>query len=235
MADGATRSGAMPRTRGLAALALGRLALPLLLLSGPGAWAAARVSSSLSTSHHVHHFHSKHFSVPIAIHRSAVSARGHAGTTYIFGRGGALITYTWPANDRPSTRADRLAVGFSTQQKEATLVRVDSASGLGDYLQLQIEQGKIQVIFNVGTDDIVIEETNVVVNDGKYHVVRFTRSGGNATLQVDNWPVNERYPVGNYDNERLAIARQRIPYRLGRVVDEWLLDKGKRKQLIKNF
>ncbi|GCC17433.1 hypothetical protein chiPu_0022288, partial [Chiloscyllium punctatum] len=57
------------------------------------------------------------------------------------------------------------------------------------------EQGKIQVIFNVGTDDIVIEEANVVVNDGKYHVVRFTRSGGNATLQVDNWPVNERYPV----------------------------------------
>ncbi|KTF83592.1 hypothetical protein cypCar_00027183, partial [Cyprinus carpio] len=30
---------------------------------------------------------------------------------------------------------------------------------------------------------------------------------------------------GNIDNERLAIARQRIPYRLGRVVDEWLLDK----------
>ncbi|KAK2498153.1 hypothetical protein MC885_003140 [Smutsia gigantea] len=32
---------------------------------------------------------------------------------------------------------------------------------------------------------------------------------------------------GNNDNERLAIARQRIPYRLGRVVDEWLLDKGR--------
>ncbi|XP_067831825.1 neurexin-2-like isoform X6 [Heptranchias perlo] len=151
----------------------------------------------------------------------------YPGTTYIFGRGGALITYTWPPNDRPSTRADRLAVGFSTQQKDAILVRVDSASGLEDYLQLHIEQGKIQVVFNVGTDDIMIEETNVVVNDGKYHVVRFTRSGGNATLQVDNWPINERYPVGNFDNERLAIARQRIPYRLGRVVDEWLLDKGR--------
>ncbi|XP_039403716.1 neurexin-2-beta isoform X11 [Mauremys reevesii] len=149
------------------------------------------------------------------------------GTTYIFGKGGALITYTWPPNDRPSTRADRLAVGFSTHQKNAILVRVDSASGLGDYLQLHIDQGTIGVIFNVGTDDITIEETNAMVNDGKYHVVRFTRSGGNATLQVDNWPVNERYPAGNSDNERLAIARQRIPYRLGRVVDEWLLDKGR--------
>ncbi|XP_046699292.1 neurexin 2b isoform X5 [Silurus meridionalis] len=149
------------------------------------------------------------------------------GTTYIFGRGGALITYTWPPNDRPSTRADRLAVGFSTQLKEAVLLRVESAKGLGDYLELHIERGKVGVIFNVGTDDITIEENGVVVSDGKYHVVRFTRSGGNATLQVDNQPVIERFPAGSFDNERLAIARQRIPYRLGRVVDEWLLDKGR--------
>ncbi|XP_073461197.1 neurexin-2-beta isoform X14 [Aquarana catesbeiana] len=149
------------------------------------------------------------------------------GTTYIFGKGGALITYTWPPNDRPSTRADRLAVGFTTQQKDAVLLRVDSASGLGDYLQLHIDQGTVGVIFNVGTDDITIEEPGAIVSDGKYHVVRFTRSGGNATLQVDSWPVNERYPAGNPDSERLALARQRIPYRLGRVVDEWLLDKGR--------
>uniref|UniRef100_A0A7N6ADP3 Neurexin 2 n=1 Tax=Anabas testudineus TaxID=64144 RepID=A0A7N6ADP3_ANATE len=149
------------------------------------------------------------------------------GTTYIFGKGGALITFTWAPNERPSTRADRLAVGFSTQQKDAILVRVESTHGLGDYLQLHIDQGKIGVIFNVGTDDITIDEPAVIVNDGKYHVVRFTRSGGNATLQVDNHPVIERYPPGHYDNERLAIARQRIPYRLGRVVDEWLLDKGR--------
>ncbi|XP_035864733.1 neurexin 2a isoform X14 [Sander lucioperca] len=149
------------------------------------------------------------------------------GTTYIFGKGGALITFTWAPNERPSTRADRLAVGFSTQQKDAILVRVESTHGLGDYLQLHIDQGKIGVIFNVGTDDIAIDEPAVMVNDDKYHVVRFTRSGGNATLQVDNHPVIERYPPGHYDNERLAIARQRIPYRLGRVVDEWLLDKGR--------
>ncbi|XP_067091919.1 neurexin-1a-like isoform X5 [Osmerus mordax] len=150
-----------------------------------------------------------------------------AGTTYIFGREGGLITYTWPPNDRPSTRADRLAVGFSTQLKDAVLVRVDSSSGLGDYLKLHIEKGNIAVVFNVGTDDINIQETAKFVNDGKYHVVKFTRSGGNATLQLDDLPVIERYPTGHNDNERLAIARQRIPYRLGRVVDEWLLDKGR--------
>ncbi|KAK1792818.1 hypothetical protein P4O66_012726 [Electrophorus voltai] len=297
-------------------------------------------------------------------------AEAAAGTTYIFGRDGGRIKYTWPPNDRPSTRADRLALGFSTQQKEALLIRVDSSSGLGDYLKLHIQgsggqgeaaeetitaergregvregkentqqestalqthdlhcgdantdsvvfaflcrssqraffrelhspsfvfrhlpvnhpklrsrttldpdeevricttavvksrktapemcllplpisndtlrgpagrqrrtsisaaadKGNVAVIFNVGTDDINIEEKSKVVNDGKYHVVKFTRSGGNATLQVDDLPVIERYPTGNIDNERLAIARQRIPYRLGRVVDEWLLDKGR--------
>ncbi|KAM6909197.1 neurexin-2-beta isoform 9-T9 [Xenentodon cancila] len=174
-----------------------RLVLSLALLVFPCPAVAARVSSSLSTTHHVHHFHNKHGTVPIAINRMPFLTRGgHAGTTYIFGRGGALITYTWPPNDRPSTRADRLAVGFSTQLKEAILVRVESAKGLGDYLELHIERGKIGVIFNVGTDDITIEESAVMVSDGKYHVVRFTRSGGNATLQVDNQPVIERFPSG---------------------------------------
>ncbi|XP_069049092.1 neurexin 3a isoform X33 [Lepisosteus oculatus] len=118
------------------------------------------------------------------------------GATYIFGKGGGLITFTWPSNDRPSTRTDRLAVGFSTSLKDGILVRVDSAPGLGDFLQLHIEQGKIGVTFNIGTVDISIQETSAPVNDGKYHVVRFTRNGGNATLQVDNWPVNEHYPTG---------------------------------------
>lgn len=60
----------------------------------------------------------------------------------------------------------------------------------------QQEKGNIAVIFNVGTDDINIEETAKFVNDGKYHIVKFTRSGGNATLQVDDLPVIERYPTG---------------------------------------
>ncbi|XP_028928330.1 neurexin-1 isoform X24 [Ornithorhynchus anatinus] len=167
------------------ALALGGLARGVWGTAGPG-------------GHHLHHLHgAKQPSGPIAIYRSPASLRaGHAGTTYIFSKGGGQITYKWPPNDRPSTRADRLAIGFSTVQKEAVLVRVDSSSGLGDYLELHIHQGKIGVKFNVGTDDIAIEEANAIINDGKYHVVRFTRSGGNATLQVDSWPVIERYPAG---------------------------------------
>ncbi len=58
------------------------------------------------------------------------------------------------------------------------------------------EKGNIAVVFNVGTDDINIEETSKFVNDGKYPIGKFTRSGGNATLQVDDLPVIERYPTG---------------------------------------
>ncbi|XP_050809142.1 neurexin 3 isoform X12 [Gopherus flavomarginatus] len=147
------------------------------------------------------------------------------GATYIFGKSGGLILYTWPANDRPSTRTDRLAVGFSTTVKDGILVRIDSAPGLGDFLQLHIEQGKIGVVFNIGTVDISIKEESTPVNDGKYHVVRFTRNGGNATLQVDSWPVNEHYPSGNTDNERFQMVKQKIPFKYNRPVEEWLQEK----------
>uniref|UniRef100_A0A8V0X319 Laminin G domain-containing protein n=1 Tax=Gallus gallus TaxID=9031 RepID=A0A8V0X319_CHICK len=183
-----------------------------------GARGGARVSSSLSASHRargaapVHHFHRpRPGAAPVSINRGGGGPRGHAGTTYIFGKGGALITYTWPPNDRPSTRTDRLALGFSTQQRDAVLVRVESASGLGDFLQLHIAQGALGVLFNVGTEDIALEERGAAVSDGRFHVVRFTRSGGNATLQVDGGPVHERYPAGR----QLTIFNSQAAVRVG--------------------
>ncbi|XP_060538516.1 neurexin-2-beta-like isoform X1 [Pantherophis guttatus] len=128
-----------------------------------------------------------------------------------------------PAGDFPAFRDPLTQFPFCLPLSASS----SSSSSSSPFPRSLQDQGTVGVIFNVGTDDITIEESNAMVNDGKYHVVRFTRSGGNATLQVDNWPINERYPAGNTDNERLAIARQRIPYRLGRVVDEWLLDKGR--------
>ncbi|XP_075719298.1 neurexin-1 isoform X16 [Rhinoderma darwinii] len=189
-----------------------RLAMWILPLTLSGVLGVTWGASNLGT-HHIHHFHGgKHVSAPIAIYRSPASLRGgNAGTTYIFSKGGGQITYTWPPNDRPSTRADRLAIGFSTVQKEAVLVRVDSSTGLGDYLELHVHQGKIGVKFNVGTDDISIEEVNAIINDGKYHVVRFTRSGGNATLQVDNLPTIERFPAGR----QLTIFNSQATIKIG--------------------
>ncbi|XP_032803930.1 neurexin-1-beta-like isoform X40 [Petromyzon marinus] len=189
----------------------GRGACGLLLVMCGCLCGPARGALSSGT-HQEHHHGARQHSGPVAIFRSPASLRGgHAGTTYIFGRGGGLISYTWPPNDRPSTRADRLAVGFSTRTWDAVLVRVDSAATLGDFIQLHIEHGKIGVKFNVGTDDIAVEEANSLVNDGKYHVVRFSRSGGNATLQLDNLPVNERFPSGR----QLTIFNSQATIKIG--------------------
>uniref|UniRef100_A0A6Q2XBM8 Neurexin-3b n=1 Tax=Esox lucius TaxID=8010 RepID=A0A6Q2XBM8_ESOLU len=149
------------------------------------------------------------------------------GTTYIFGKGGGLITYTWPNNERPSTRTDRLAVGFSTTIQDGILVRIDSAPRLGDYIMLHITEGKVGVTFNIGTVDISVKEVTTAINDGKYHLVRFTRNGGNATLQVDSWPINEHFPTGSSDVERYQMANKKIPFNYKRPVEDWLQEKGR--------
>lgn len=70
-----------------------RLALSLVLLvSLPDRTANARVSSSLSTTHHVHHFHNKHGTVPIAINRMPFLTRGGHGKSPSHGPVHTIIT-----------------------------------------------------------------------------------------------------------------------------------------------
>ncbi|XP_032830303.1 neurexin-1-beta-like [Petromyzon marinus] len=130
---------------------------------------------------------------PLTAAHSPSSLRSR-GLSYVFGAGGGMVTYSWPSNGRPSTRADRLTLGFSTLAPSAAILRVDSQDGLGDFLELYIEDGRIAVIFNVGTGDVVLREERAPVNDGRYHLVKFMRSGANATLQLDHYPPNEHYP-----------------------------------------
>lgn len=57
-------------------------------------------------------------------------------------------------------------------------------------------EGNIFAVFNVGTHDLPLGEIGVKVNDNNYHVVRFTRSGGNATLQIDDYNVQTLHAQG---------------------------------------
>ncbi|XP_056437899.1 neurexin-3b-like [Gadus chalcogrammus] len=149
------------------------------------------------------------------------------GTIYLSWREGGRLVCTWPPNKRESSRGRELARGFSTTLKSALVVRLDSASGRGSYLIVHLEQGKVGVTFNIGTVDISVRETSTAINDGKYHLVRFTRNGGNATLQVDNWPINEHFPSGNSDIERYQMANKKIPFKYTRPVEDWLQEKGR--------
>ena len=52
------------------------------------------------------------------------------------------------------------------------------------------------VVYNVGSTDHPVGELFTGVDDGQYHVVRFTRDGQNATIQLDGLPVQPKYPTG---------------------------------------
>lgn len=62
-------------------------------------------------------------------------------------------------------------------------------------IRLQVE-GNVFVVYNLGTNDLLLGEISVKVNDNAYHVVRFYRQGHNSTLQVDDYNIQTLHPSG---------------------------------------
>ncbi|KAL8610426.1 hypothetical protein ACOMHN_035143 [Nucella lapillus] len=116
-------------------------------------------------------------------------------TAYRFGPGAGLLTFSYPQDQRPSTTRENLALGFRTTQESAVLVRIDSAT-YDDFIEMELVSGKVYVSYNMGTRDYPIGEMFERVNDNKYHVVRFTRSGPNSTIQVDDLMMQTKTPRG---------------------------------------
>lgn len=52
------------------------------------------------------------------------------------------------------------------------------------------------VVYNMGVIDHPIGELFERVNDSRYHVIRFQRSGANATIQLDSYAVQMKFPKG---------------------------------------
>lgn len=105
--------------------------------------------------------------------------------SYEFGGRGGVITYNYPRDKQPDTKADSLSLAFITGSGDAVLFRVDSAQS-EDYLMLALIKGILTVSYNLGTEDIVVTDRKRRLNDGLHHVVRFERVGPNSTLQVDD-------------------------------------------------
>uniref|UniRef100_A0A2C9K886 Uncharacterized protein n=1 Tax=Biomphalaria glabrata TaxID=6526 RepID=A0A2C9K886_BIOGL len=116
--------------------------------------------------------------------------------SYKFGPGPGLMTFTHPEGQQPSTNFETLAFGFQTFQDNAILLRVDSQNFVGDYIQLELDKGYVFLIYNMGTIDHPLGNFYQKVNDGRYHVVRFTRHGPNATLQIDLEMPQVKNPTG---------------------------------------
>lgn len=52
------------------------------------------------------------------------------------------------------------------------------------------------MVYNVGSHDLPLGEIGTKVNDNTYHIVRFQRKLGNATLQLDDYNVQTVHPQG---------------------------------------
>nr|XP_034833853.1 neurexin-1-like isoform X3 [Maniola hyperantus] len=114
---------------------------------------------------------------------------------YEFGPGRGIITYTHPPSAVADTETDKVAVGFVTSKSDAVLLRIES-SNTQDYMQMEIIRGNLFMVYNVGDGDHPLGDEAARVDDGAYHVARFTRNGSRAALQLDNYAVNIRHPQG---------------------------------------
>lgn len=62
------------------------------------------------------------------------------------------------------------------------------------------------MVYNVGSHDLPLGEIGTKVNDNTYHIVRFQRFGGNATLQLDDYNVQTVHPQGKWQSS-LAVSK----------------------------
>ncbi|XP_045465239.1 neurexin-1 isoform X1 [Harmonia axyridis] len=116
--------------------------------------------------------------------------------SYEFGPNRGIITYTFPEDNRPEMQEDSIAVGFMTTKSDAVLLRVVSGTS-SDYIEIEIVEGNVFVVYNLGTNDHPLGEISVKVNDNNYHIVRFHRFGHNSTLQIDDYNVQTSHPLGH--------------------------------------
>ena len=138
---------------------------------------------------------------------------------YEFGAGRGIITYTFPPDRRPEMKRDTVALGFVTSVNDAVLLRIESASS-DDYLEIEIVEGNVFAVYNMGTNDHPIGEAGVKVNDNQYHVVRFTRTGANSTLQVDDYNLQSNHPSGR----QLTVFNYQSTIQVG---GRWNRNKGR--------
>ncbi|NP_001240692.1 neurexin [Aplysia californica] len=115
--------------------------------------------------------------------------------SYKFGPGPGLMTFAHLADHEPSTNFDNLAFGFKTFLSDAILLRMDSRA-YDDFIQIELADGYVYLVYNMGSFDHPLGDFYHKVNDGQYHVVRFTRAGPNATLQIDADMPQTKHPTG---------------------------------------
>ncbi|XP_065079227.1 neurexin 1 isoform X3 [Ochlerotatus camptorhynchus] len=135
--------------------------------------------------------------------------------SYEFGTNKGLIQYTFPPGRQPDTEEDNIALGFVTTKFDAVLLRIESLT-TQDYIEMEILEGNLFMVYNVGSHDFPVGEIGVKVNDNNYHIVRFTRSGANATLQIDDYNVQTHFPTGHQSTTFTSMSNVQVGGKINR-------------------
>ncbi|KAK3601345.1 hypothetical protein CHS0354_011952 [Potamilus streckersoni] len=105
---------------------------------------------------------------------------------YYFGSilGTGLISYKFPFEYQTDYDMDNIAFGFMTEKENGILMRLDSSLA-DEYIQIALRNGHVVVESKTGEGVVLLEENRQKFNDGKYHTVRYVRTGTGSSLTVD--------------------------------------------------
>ncbi|VDN43515.1 unnamed protein product, partial [Dibothriocephalus latus] len=113
------------------------------------------------------------------------------GTSLKFGetadaRNDCFIKFTY-LHAYPNTNRDELALGIQLEQMEltATLLYVETSQGSVDFLHLMVEEGYVNLTYNMGGGPISVKEPRRKIDDSYYHRIRVFRNGYWILLEVD--------------------------------------------------
>lgn len=106
----------------------------------------------------------------------------------------SIITYVIKESNQLDHKEDTISFGLITSQLNAVIIRIDSSTI--DFIEVQLVNGTIVIIYNLGYEDHEITNEQVRVDDNKYHFIRFNRTGPNSTLEIDQHNIIEKIPSG---------------------------------------
>ncbi|VDM18551.1 unnamed protein product [Hydatigera taeniaeformis] len=104
-----------------------------------------------------------------------------------------------------NTSRDTISFGIQTVQKSrATLLHITSHSKSLDFLRLELVPFRkvfvLRLTYNMGSGIQILQESNVDIVDGLFHVVRVIRNNAYLQLQVDSEAVLESTSEGSSGN-----------------------------------
>lgn len=99
-----------------------------------------------------------------------------------------FVKYTY-LRDQQKTNRDEIALGFQVAQPFTpsiyNLLYVETSDGNVDFLHIYLEDGIVNLAFDLGGGLIQLKEIRKRLNDGNYHRIRVFRHGLATLLEVD--------------------------------------------------